>query len=154
MKVIFLDFDGVLNGIRYINLMTRENKFGILLDPERLELLKQIVDETDAKIVLSTSWREHWNRNPQFCDEIGDEINQTFGEYGLEIYSKTPDITAQREYQIESWLKEHTEAESFIVLDDMAMDLPFLNHRFIRTSGFLGGLTEDDVEMAIKLLNE
>lgn len=51
MKVIFLDFDGVMN--------TFNDK---ILQDDKLALLAEIVDKTQAKIVLSTSWREHWEK--------------------------------------------------------------------------------------------
>ena len=58
MKALFLDFDGVLNTEKYLALYGAE---GVVIDPARLELLKEIIDATGAKIVLSTSWREHWS---------------------------------------------------------------------------------------------
>jgi len=58
MKVIFLDFDGVLNSVKY----DRKRDWNKLtfIDESRLPLLKQIVDSTGAVIVLSTTWRNHW----------------------------------------------------------------------------------------------
>lgn len=47
MKVIFLDFDGVITTMK-----SRWN-----LCKEKMELVKEIVDKTDAKIVISSSWR-------------------------------------------------------------------------------------------------
>lgn len=57
MRVIFLDFDGVLNSAVYDR--TRDLTKNTSIDETRLPLLKQIVDRTNAKIVLSTSWRKH-----------------------------------------------------------------------------------------------
>jgi hypothetical protein len=45
-------------------------------------LLKRIIEETGAKIVLSTSWREHWDANTAECDETGMSISALFGSYG------------------------------------------------------------------------
>lgn len=52
MKVIFLDIDGVLNSFIY-DLERKEGETAI--DHTRLPLLKRIVDETGAIIVLSSS---------------------------------------------------------------------------------------------------
>ena len=51
MKVIFLDIDGVLNSSAY----DRKRDWDKLtnIDESRLPLVKRIVDETGAKIVLS-----------------------------------------------------------------------------------------------------
>ena len=61
MRIIFLDFDGVLNSVKYDR--ERDITINTNLDESRLPLLKQLVDVTQAKIVLSTSWRRHWNPN-------------------------------------------------------------------------------------------
>lgn len=49
MKVIFLDFDGVITTLRS----------NWSLYKEKMLLLKRIVDATGAKIVISGSWRRH-----------------------------------------------------------------------------------------------
>ena len=55
MKVIFLDIDGVLNSGAY----DRRRNWNELtdIDESRLPLVKQIVDQTGAVIVLSSTWR-------------------------------------------------------------------------------------------------
>ena len=45
-KIIFLDFDGVIS--------TPECRWN--LDPEKIALLEELIKETDAKIVVSSSW--------------------------------------------------------------------------------------------------
>ena len=82
MKVIFLDFDGVLNSEKYIRTC---GHYGVIIDPSRMVMLKEIIDKTDAKIVLSTSWREHWSKDASLCNDTGREINRIFAEYSLEI---------------------------------------------------------------------
>ena len=63
MKVIFLDFDGVLNSSGYSATLfeagrpTKDEYGQELFDPETVNLLNRIVDETEAKIVISSSWR-------------------------------------------------------------------------------------------------
>ena len=54
MKVLFLDFDGVLNTEDYREVHGSSNA-GI--DKSKLPLLKKLVDSTNVKIVLSTSLR-------------------------------------------------------------------------------------------------
>ena len=61
MKVIFLDFDGVLNSSGYSASLfeagkpTKDEYGQELFDPETVNLLNRIVDETEAKIVISSS---------------------------------------------------------------------------------------------------
>lgn len=51
MRVIFLDIDGELTYAGYCNEETH------YIDSEKVALLKEIVDATNAKIVLSSSWK-------------------------------------------------------------------------------------------------
>lgn len=149
MKIIFLDFDGVLNTEQYIR--ARGDR-GLLLDPDRLRLLKEIVCETDAKIVLSTSWREHWEKNEADCGEVGREMNGLFSEFGLQIFDKTPFSCLDRENDIEAWLAENPQTDAFVVLDDRFLDSRVIRGRFVKTDGYLRGLDERAKNEAISIL--
>ena len=147
LKVIFLDFDGVLNSAKYLL------GCGMAIDPTRMVLLRRIVGATGAKIILSTSWREHWAKTLSECDSIGVLINDIFSKYGLQILDKTPELHARRETEIKSWLDKHPEVKSFVVLDDRLLSAEYLNGHFIKTSNYFDGLDESDVQKAIEILN-
>lgn len=149
MKIIFLDFDGVLNSDRYVR---NHGNFGLIIDPSRMILLKQIVDATDAKIVLSTSWREHWEMCESGCDDIGLEINAIFRNYGIEIFDKTPRMNFKREYEILKWLEDYPSVTNFVILDDRLIHHKELNDHFVWTCDFRDGLDEDNVAKAISIL--
>ena len=61
-NILFLDFDGVLvtdRGQKYhleINGTLRDDH-GSLFDPECVGCLKEIIDATDADIVISSTWK-------------------------------------------------------------------------------------------------
>ena len=59
MKIIFLDIDGVLNSDEYFDKIKNLNINGIEndIDISKIILLKKSLDETGAKIVLTSSWR-------------------------------------------------------------------------------------------------
>lgn len=143
MKIVFLDFDGVLNSERYVR---NCGEYGVIIDPSRMQLLKQIIEATGAKIVLSTSWREHWTKT-------GTEINEIFEAYQLEIFDKTPKLGGRREQEIEAWLDRVSNVENFIVLDDAFLSADFLTGHFVKTSNFREGLGEENVALAIEILN-
>lgn len=64
MKLIFLDIDGVLNHQLWFNAQSITNRFNVaeyhssMLDPARVEILNYIIFKTNAKVVVSSSWRK------------------------------------------------------------------------------------------------
>ena len=150
LKVIFLDFDGVLNSAKYL---LDCGKCGMAIDPTRMVLLRRTVDATGAKIVLSTSWRDYWEKDLAKCNSTGILINDIFSKYGLQIWDKTPELHARRETEIKSWLDAHPEVKNFVVLDDRLLSADYLNGHFIKTSNYFDGLDETDVQKAIEILN-
>ncbi len=149
MKIIFLDFDGVLNTERYIRSC---GYTGLVLDPACLCRLKEIVLATDAKIVLSTSWREHWEPTEEKCTEVGRKMNEIFARYGMQIYDRTPFSCIDRENDVENWLKEHPETSAFVLLDDRFLDSPMIRGHFVKTDRYLHGLDEMAKNEAIRIL--
>ena len=84
VKVIFLDTDGVLTHTDYLNWQTRH------IDPERVRFLAQIVELTDAQIVLTSTWKNGYDRQSGKKDDYYIVLENVLAEYDLEIY----DITA------------------------------------------------------------
>ena len=153
MKILFLDIDGVLNSARY-DAERRARAMGNV-DETRLPLLRRIVEETGALIVLSTSWRVYWDSDPARCAPEWVDIGDLFSAYGLEIYDKTPSYPGNnRDCEVRDWLIDRKEAvKSFVILDDMSFGWGDLADRLVRTSYHRGrGLGEEHVERAIRLL--
>lgn len=155
MKIIFLDIDGVLNSRAYDRKRNWNEQTDI--DETRLPLVKKIVDETGAKIVLSSTWKAHWDKQTEECDEDGIYINQTFAKFGLEVYDKTPDlgIDFDRPDEIKAWLDGTRETiESFVIIDDYRYAWGKLSDRFVKTNPNFGlGLEEEHVQKAVEILN-
>lgn len=62
MKVIFLDFDGVMDTAYYGHVHGKEDlpnsdEFGTVFDPNCVRSLKEIIDKTGAVIVVTSSWK-------------------------------------------------------------------------------------------------
>ena len=152
MKVIFLDIDGVLNSFKY-DLHRGEGEGNI--DITRMPLLKRIVDKTGALIVLSSSWRKYWEKEDNF-DPIGAELDAVFGQFGLEIYDKTPFLQiGSRAHEIMSWLEQHeSEVDAFVVIDDAFGGWGAITSNVVRTDARIGfGLMGTHVDKAIEILN-
>ena len=50
-KIIFLDVDGVLNYRDYINDATND------IDPSKVQMIADLCNKTNAKVVITSSWR-------------------------------------------------------------------------------------------------
>lgn len=149
MKVLFLDFDGVLNNQDYRD---RYGSMGAGIDKSKMPMLKRLVDSTDAKIVIITSLREYWDKNPEKCDYFGKVINETFAKYGLEIYDKTPvSESGMREDDISDWICKNSGIENYVAIDDGALFARFLVGHFVQPKD---GLEEEHVEKAVEILNK
>lgn len=141
MNIIFLDIDGVLN---YEN---SKNK----VEEEKVKLLKEIVDQTGAEIVLSSDWRCWWDKPDEDFKLLIDNLNK----FGLKLISKTPEtVHSYRGAEIHQWLNEWTgeAVERFVILDDNIDMKPYMD-RLVQTD-FKRGLCREDAERAVKLMNE
>ena len=125
MNVIFLDIDYVLNG------KSTTDHIGCIrgIDDEKVALLKELVDYSNAIIVLSSSWKEYWSKNllhdGKSCrgntpKRYGRYINHKLAKYGLIITDKVPNIYwRDRSTEIILWLHDHPEIKNFVILDDI-----------------------------------
>lgn len=147
MKAIFLDIDGVLNAYS-TNVCTKSG--AQFVDDNLIEKLKRIIDETGANVVLSSDWR--YDRDYEECNGDYLELKDKLAEYDITFYGFTPEICQEkRGIEVDAYLKAHPEIDKFVILDDRC-DLAPHKHRLVRTNTKIG-LTDEDVEEAIWLLN-
>ena len=151
MKIIFLDIDGVLNCHQTFRNKKSTYEYNELddIDPENVKHLNKILSETNANIVISSSWRLH--KNIHELKFLAEQVNVD----PLRIIDKTPDLSKvsyERGYEIQKWLDGHKDIEKFVILDDDE-DMLHLKKFLIKTSSSTGGLTEEKANDAIKLLN-
>lgn len=125
MKVIFLDVEGVLNTRetyeRAYRLRGQTAMIDLELDSFRLEYLKTIIDETGAKIVLSSSFRYFFEKKDGKLlptNFKGKKLYDNFKKFGIEIYDTTVPKMGNREEQIKEWLLNRDDIESFVIIDD------------------------------------
>ena len=153
-KKIFLDIDGVLNSARYQR-VRQENDGNI--DETRMPLLKELVEQTGADIVLSSTWRLHWGQTENECDAVGRELNELFANYGLIITDKTPvlEYSYMRADEIQAWLDMHKEEyDRFVILDDTFSGWCELQNYLVKTDFLIQrGLEHHHIEKAIEILN-
>lgn len=161
MKVIFLDVDGVLNCIGWLKKHEGESYDQNSIDSSKVELLAEIIDRTGAKVVLSSTWRHirGHDENPRY--PMFDYLVDTLRKCDIEIMDYTPLINDDRPKEIRAWLNDAPfEIESFVSLDDDFREKDYqkqgIFRRLIHTTywDMDGGLKQEHVERAVKLLNE
>ena len=143
MKYLFLDIDGVMN--------SAADRFSLELVSDRpFELLKEIIDETGAKIILSSSWRMGYEHGT--CDLL----KQRLVEYDLSIKDITPINNNGRGEQIREWLMAHDydeNVDTFVILDDEDFDILALYPEQMVKTDEMVGLQECQVRKCIDKLN-
>jgi hypothetical protein len=161
MKIIFLDIDGVLNVIGQ-----GHDRFGQIWHIEFINNLKWIIEETGAKLVISSTWRhsglsimkEMWIERNLPGDVIGITIDLGTYQDDNGFYQSEP-----RGKEIEHYLKSHPEITNYVILDDDTDMLPNQLGNFVQTSTNINhpdcvdigyGLTKICSEKAIRILNK
>ena len=164
MKVIFLDIDGVLNSIDTLIMRDITRSMGYestSIDDNMVERLSNIVNNTGAVIVLTSTWKngfEFKEGNAIALDKESAILLNMFSNYGITIYDKTSnDPNGKRDSEILSWLADHyREVEDYVIIDDKYIYNSMLEPHFIKTN-FTGsgelGLCDNHVERAIDILN-
>lgn len=153
MKAIFLDVDGVLNSDEYFDSVGYSDDDSIEneIDMNKIKLLKEAVDLTDAQVVLSSSWR--YTRKAQ-------SLRKLLIENGI-MTDVTPFLQNKRGLEIKAWLKNNSDVDDFVILDDEVFDSydDFLLSKLIKISdssvnGFGRGLLPKDVDKIVKQLGD
>jgi len=163
-KILFLDIDGVLNTKFWYRKMdddTPRDKWGYVFDPMSVNNLKRIVDETGAKIVISSSWkcvglpelRKMWKARKLPGKIIDVTPNCMCDEDLQDIDLDLIDPGASRGYEIREWLSRHGEQVShYAIIDDMYEMLPEQLSHLVMTDSETG-ITDEDADKVIAILN-
>lgn len=81
-KIIFLDVDGVLNYSHYTNDATND------IDPAKVQMLADLCDKTNAKVVITSSWRGSKNYTPRIYTVLRNVLNT----YNVPVLGDAPYI--------------------------------------------------------------
>lgn len=157
-KVIYLDFDGVINGDE-TPCITLKTMWGVEnthigLCPDLVDKINQIHDATGASVWVHSSWRDAYSE-----EQIGElllnaglrapyegNIPNSNGRRMDSLYSaRGPDIRA------------HVEShgiEKYVILDDMGPSFfEFEDRSFHVQTDSSSGIKNADVQMAVEILN-
>lgn len=173
MNVLFLDFDGVLNSTRSLTKAEKteptwvERDFALELgnqyyvgypedllvldlrgiDPTCVGYLNQIIEASDAAVVVSSSWRFSHS-------VVGMQKLLEYHGFKGQLIDITPvNIKGRhklRGYEIQAWLDLHPEVDNMVILDDDT-DMAHLSSHLVRTDLSIG-LTEENARQAISVI--
>lgn len=166
---------GVMNSSE--EMIALYNQYGSSIDntlpsPAKCKLLKQLVDETGAKVVLSSSWRLSLNAIQKLIDlfesynlvlsgftcheveskkfkntlyeDIKPRYQHTIGDFGTYIEDRGAEIAA--------WLLDHPKVSNFVILDDEDSDIKaWFPNNLVKTD-LQVGLTLEDCLKASNIL--
>ena len=162
MKVLFLDNDGVIClSNNWGSITTKRRKAGLRasvpalelpvdirfdnFDKKSVKILNEILEETDAEIVVSSDWRFYAT-----LEELGDYytsqgiIKRPIAVTGMfkDLFPREwsalrfrADLELERYMEINHWLENHPEVTNWVAVDDLDMSIEFLGDRFSSSDG-------------------
>jgi len=142
MKVIFLDFDGVIAPLSFHHSSSGFSASACA------NVQSVLVKDPNVRLVVSSAWRR-WGL---------EKIREILKENGIDS-TKVIGLTEadggfmpeNRAVQIKAWLKAHPEVKKFVALDDYP--LPKLGDNYLKINGYVG-FTQKDAEIALRILSE
>lgn len=168
-KLIFLDIDGVLNSELYARrffddkIYEKDPEASNLVDSKAVQLILALIQETEAKLIISSSWRS-WT----YKDTIEDfKQFKDLTPLLPHIYGVTPHTrNAHRGEEIKYFLNFIRKRDfrecfkepisnnyNYVILDDDSDMLEEQLPNFVKVT-YWDGITEQDVSKAIKILNK
>src|SRR6202007_2799386 len=112
MKVLFLDVDGVLNCSTTI---------GVTGDADKCELVRKIITETGAKIVVSSTWRKNRELMRHLFRNLGRKMRDEMEGCTPVLDSRRPSGIWQattRGEEIMAFVAKSPHIKKFVILDD------------------------------------
>lgn len=166
MKIIFLDVDGVLNSERsFIAGSWRAHQYAkdnpgdpyykkitkCTIDPIACDLVNKIIRDFDAKLVISSTHRKHFDNGPEKLDQL-KEYFTFLGINGDAIIGWTKSLWPEgdtederkewyahgRGHEIKDWLDEHPGWTHYVIIDDSSDMREDQMDNFVRVPGEFG----------------
>lgn len=167
-KIIFLDFDGVLNTEHYQRFLSYQGKawkdeYGALFDPEAVLQLRRIVEATNADIVIESSWKfygleamqEMWKER-NLPGKILDITPSSVSDSWLltaNLDDIDPALGHCKGMEIASWLSDNASKEArYVIIDDECVIMESQSPHFLLADPY-NGITAEIADKAISILN-
>ena len=144
MKVMFLDYDGVVN-IPMWDSKGKVCNFSFPSDStvnnfQAVQWISEFCQKFDYKIVITSSWRRK--------DNYADCLRNGGLREGIEILGRTDildnvDWRIKRGCEIEKYIKDHPDIDYYIIIDDENIALDCQKLHFVQTNANVGFLLDD-----------
>ena len=150
MKIIFLDFDGVITTYHS----------GWRISIEKLLLINKIVQSTNAKIVITSSWKVGFRTVEEFKTDLDNKrcsrnvkTETPFEKFVEQIYDITDNRGPWRGDEIQRYIENNKDKiESYVILDDDNDMLDEQLFNFVQTDSY-DGIGQREVDLCIRILN-
>lgn len=152
MKILFLDFDGVIT--------TYQSKW--MIDMNKVKIINNICDKTDAKIVVTSSWRigyagvvsafHEFLKQYFIKHEYEGIFKYIFNKFINNIVGMTDSVGTCRGNEIKFYMNEHPEVENYVIVDDDSDMFDYQLFNFVQTDTY-EGITERDAKLCVDILN-
>jgi histidinol phosphatase-like enzyme len=167
MKIIFLDIDGVLNHQEWYSYQQKQPK---LTDENwekgqfcywSINLLNDLIKDTGAKVVVSSSWRK--GKSVECMQTLLDSVGFEGEVIGITpcLYFSNQDYnySVPRGCEIKAWiemnksiLNEKVSKLKYVILDDDSDMMYWQRNKFIHVNPHCG-ITKRDIFQAKQILN-
>lgn len=170
-KILFLDVDGVLNSKKYLDTVKSDRETLIAelvhyykddktpypsartlavrlihMDETKVELLREAVEKTNCKIVLSSSWR--MGNTAQQFQFLLEQKSEGFPKCVID--TTVQEMLPIRGDEINKWIKDNNFKGKYCVIDDEEKTYDY-QPRIV--TSYAEGMTKADVTRIIKFLN-
>lgn len=161
LKILFLDIDGVLNGIETFERQHRRWEAAAaqghepvvvmqdMIDPLMLGRILDVIKRTGCKVVISSTWRGWLDTPPD--DKILENIG--LAPFIHEDWRTGFDPKRFRGNEIAEWLSNHPEVSTFAIVDDDTDMLDSQRPFFVKTDCETG-IQPEEVEKLVDILGQ
>lgn len=161
MRILFLDFDGVLNSQHFYETRTKVKKAQEYpfneLDERAVGNLNDICLKTGAKVVITSTWRK--GRAPSELQKMLERVG-----FKGEVIDKTRDLSNDyvlRGNEIFAWIKEnepllgksYSNFHSYVIIDDDS-DFLYWQRENLIVVDCHNGLTHNTAYKAIRIFEK
>lgn len=155
MKIVFLDVDGVLHPAT-----AQPEK---MFQPGSMAVLQQIVQESGAKIVLHSGWKNMLDAQLRPVIPQAETLLSALASAGLSLHDVTPNFADEaiikarafsrvKPKEIKHWLSSCRSVDGWLVLDDIPLQDDLISPHQLVTDPHTG-LTEADLPNALHILS-